>query len=139
MAASSGPREASRKPGEIQAHAIGQVKINKGTFVFARAADGLSYPGRSVANITDVFQGVAFETRDNSAGAAGALSCRVEKEGAYVFAKANAVQTDVGLVAYALDDQTVTTAQSANVVPVGYIQEVIDSANVRVRINRAVQ
>lgn len=137
MAASTGPREAARKPGLRQSYKIGVVKINKGTITFARVADGFGYPARTNANTTDVFLGVAFETRDNSAGVAGAMSILVEKTGSYVFALAT-TQVSVGQPVYASDDQTLTLASSTSVVLVGYIEEIIDAANVRIRIDRAV-
>jgi len=137
MAASTGPREAARKPGQRQSYKIGAVKINKGTLTFARVADGFGYPARTTANITDVFLGVSFETIDNSAGVAGAKNILVEKTGSYVFALAT-VQTSVGQPVYALDDQTLTLTSSAAVVLVGYIEEIIDASNVRIRIDRAV-
>ena len=134
MAASTGPREASKKVGELQNYKMGAVKINKGTLVFARAADGFAYPARTLANITDLFLGVAYETVDNSAGAAGALSLRVEKQGSYVFPIAGAVQTQIGAIVYASDDQTLTAASSTSVVAVGKIREIIDSGDVRIAI-----
>jgi hypothetical protein len=138
MAASTGPREAARKPGQRTSYKIGAVKINKGTVAFGRVADGFAYPARTTANTTDVFLGVAFQTIDNSAGVAGATNILVEKSGSYVFALAT-TQVSLGQPVYASDDQTLTLASSTSVVLVGYIEEIIDAANVRVRIDRAVQ
>jgi hypothetical protein len=137
MAASTGPREAARKPSERQSYKIGAVKINKGTLAFGRVADGFAYPARSVASITDVLLGVSYETVDNSAGAAGAKNILIEKSGSYVFALAT-TQASIGQPVYALDDQTLTLVSGSTVVLVGYIEEIIDAANVRIRINRAV-
>jgi predicted RecA/RadA family phage recombinase len=138
MAASTRAREASRKPGELQGYLMGAVKINKGTFVFVRVADGYAYPGRSAANITDLFVGVAFETIDNSAGSAGGATIMVEKSGSFVFPLAGAVQTQVGTPVYASDDQTLTASSGSTVIKVGVIQQIIDSADVRIRINGAI-
>lgn len=137
MSASTAAREARKKPGLLESYAMGAVKINKGTLVSLRATDGFLYPARSGA-ATDQFVGVAYEGADNSAGMAGAVAIRVEKSGSYVVAKVSAVQTDLGGAFYASDDQTVTATPTNNQL-VGYACELIDGANLRVRIDRAVQ
>src|SRR3569623_358479 len=100
MAASSGPREAARKASQRQSYKQGAVKINKGTMVFGRIADGFAYQARTNANTTDVFLGVSYETVDNTGGVAGAKSILVEKTGSYVFLLAT-TQTSVGQPVYA--------------------------------------
>jgi hypothetical protein len=136
--ASTGAREASRKPGEMQSYKMGIVKLNKGTLVFLRVADGYVYAARTTGSITDLFVGVANETVDNSGGSAGGKSINVLKTGSYVFLKTSAVQTDLGTVVYAADDQTVTPT-STNAVKVGFPTELIDGTSLRVRIDALVQ
>ncbi len=137
MAASTGPREAQKKPGFLQSYALGICRINKGTMVSIRT-DGYLYPARS-GTASDSFVGVAYETVDNSTGAAGAAICRVEKSGSFVFgASSAATQADIGQAYYAADDQTVTIANTGNQL-IGYAVEIIDSSDVRIRIDRAVQ
>ncbi|HLI49854.1 MAG TPA: capsid cement protein [Chthonomonas sp.] len=143
MAASTGPREAQRKPGQIVAYKMGAVRINKGTLVVAYNADGYAYPARAGAATTaDNFLGVAYETIDNSGGPAGAQSIRVQKTGTYVFALPSASQTLVGDAVYALDDQTLTTNTTNSSNPntlVGYVVGVEDANDVRIRIDAAVR
>lgn len=137
MAVSTGPREAARKEGKRKSYKQGAVNINKGTLVFVRTADGFAYQARTNANTTDVFVGVAYETVNNVGGVAGAKSILVEKSGTFVFLLAT-TQVSVGQPVYASDDQTLTLASSTSVVLVGYIDEIIDSATVRIRIDGAV-
>jgi hypothetical protein len=137
MSASTAARESKMKKGDLEYYLMGAVKINKGTFVFVRQADGNAYPARATGGITDYFVGVAYETVDNSAGSAGATGLRVIRNGSHVFTLTSATQTDVGAPVYALDDQTVTITSSTSVVQVGYIAQVIDSSDVRIRIGGA--
>jgi hypothetical protein len=138
MSASTANRDSKKKDGLLISYAMGAVKINKGTFVFIQAADGYAYSGRSVATITDVMAGVAFEGVNNSGGTAGASSIKVEQAGTYSFIAASATQTWVGLPAYAADDQTVGIASATTKIQVGQIVEYISSTEVRVRIDNAI-
>lgn len=138
MAATTVTRDTKRKPGERISYQMGAVLIPKGVLVFARIADGFAYNGRAVASITDVFLGVSYEGKDNSAGTGGALSLLVDKAGSHSFALASAVQANVGQPVYALDNQTLTLTSASTNILVGYIQSIIDTGNVYVRINRAV-
>lgn len=54
----------------------------------------------------DVFVGVAYEEKDNSAGAAGALSCRVRMDGDFDLAITSVALTDIGSPVFCTDDQT---------------------------------
>ena len=123
----------------LEPYSMGAVKINKGTHVYVRVADGNTYPGRSTAGITDVFVGIAYETIDNSTGVVGAVQIRVWKAGSFYMLLAAAAQTAVGAPAYGADDQTVTLASGSTVVLTGYISEIPDANGVYVRIDRAVQ
>lgn len=143
MAASTGPREAQRKPGQIVAYKMGVVRINKGTLVVAYNADGYAYPARAGASTPgDNFLGVAYETVDNSAGPAGSQTIRVQKTGTYVFAYPSATQTLVGDPIYAADDQTLTSTATNGSNPntmVGYVVGIEDANDVRVRIDTSVR
>jgi len=137
MSALSDDREVKRKDGEYQLYEIyAGATIYKGALVCVRDSDGYLVPLSDTSGLT--FVGVALEQVDNSGGASGALEVRVEKIGNYQYAKASAVQADVGDLVYGLDDQTVGLS-STNSIEVGYIQKVIDSSTVYVRIDRAVQ
>ncbi len=136
MAASTAPREALEKPGQIQYYNMGTGTINKGTMVSLRT-DGLAYPARS-GTATDIFVGVAYETVTNPGSGSSPVPIRILKTGSYVFGTAAATaQTQIGQMFYAADDQTVTTT-AANNQFVGYACEIVDSTDLRIRINRAV-
>src|SRR5689334_4250219 len=98
--AATAAREAAKKEGAIQNYLMGAVKIWKGTLVSSRTGDGDAYPSRSGTS-TDKFLGVAFESVDNSGGAAGDKSCRLYKEGSFVFSMTSPAQTDIGAAVYA--------------------------------------
>ncbi len=136
MAASTGPREAQKKPGFLQSYALGVCRVNKGTMVSIRT-DGYLYPARA-GTAGDIFAGVAYESVDNSTGIAGGAFCRVEKSGSFLFGTAAAAtQAEIGQAYYAADDQTVTTVATSNQF-VGYAVELADANDVRIRIDRAV-
>ena len=77
--------------------------------------------------------GVAYEGADNSGGAGGAATVRVQTSGLYRYSQAGAAQTDVGKTAYVVDDNTVGIT-SAHAVPVGGIMALIDGGTVGVLI-----
>lgn len=134
MSAATAVIDSQMKEADIVSYFMGAVKIFKGTLVSVRA-DGYLYPSRS-GTAGDVFAGVAGGTVDNSAGAAGATRILVWKRGTFVFTKATAVQTDVGVPFYASDDNTLT-ATTTNNQKVGVGVELIDSSHVRIRIDTA--
>ena len=65
----------------------------------------------------------------------GAVSIRVEKNGLYQFHKTGAVQSDVGKVAYLLDDNTVSTAATTNSVHCGVVGALIDGGTLAILID----
>jgi hypothetical protein len=138
MSASTGPREARKKAGKLISYAMGAVTINKGTMVFVRQSDGNVYPARATNTNSDIFVGVAFETINNSTGTAGLASIKVEKEGDYVFFMTGATNTNMANTVYALDDQTLTLTSGTTVIPTGYVVEIVDSGDVRIRIDELV-
>jgi hypothetical protein len=128
--------DSQRKDSDLISYKMGAVKIYKGTLVVVRA-DGYAYPARN-STATDVFIGVAYETVDNSAGAAGDKEVLVQTTGTFVFAKTTAVIADVGLAHYASDDQTIYQT-SANNQLVGYAVGLEDTGHLRIRIDTAVK
>ena len=83
-----------------------------------------------------VVVGVADETVDNTAGAAGDVEIKVRRTGVFTFNSGfSAAQADVNTLCYAVDNQTVDlAATTTNDVLVGRIVEVISSSKVRVDI-----
>jgi hypothetical protein len=139
MAATTTAREAKRQEGRTRSHKCAAVKIPKGVLVCHNTA-GYATNGADTASF--LFAGVAYETVDNSAGAAGDKSIRVEKTGDFEFAfgAGNAAQALVGTAVYITDNQTVDlAATTTNDVLVGYISEIISATKVRVRIDNAVK
>lgn len=137
MAATTVPRDAQRKEGDIVSYrlpASTSVTIYRGAMVNVYVADGYAYPGRN-GTATDKFVGVAAETVSGN-GTAGSARVDVLKSGSFIFAATGMAQTDVGKAVYVLDDQTVTlTSTSAQLC--GYIEEFLSATSVRVRINIA--
>lgn len=83
------------------------TKIYAGSLVVANAT-GFAAPGSVATTLT--YLGRAAETVDNTAGAAGAKTIRVDRKDAYKFANHAAdlvVQADLGKTCYIVDDQTV--------------------------------
>ena len=147
MTALTAAYDTHEKPGEMIAYPIAaNTTIFKGALV--EIVGGYAQPAADTAGA--LFVGVAHQTKVNTAatpltggagfaGAAGALSVRVHKEGSFLYNNAAAVAGDVGQVAHVVDDNTVTTAGTANNLPAGYVVEVPDASHVRVRIDRSVQ
>jgi len=144
MAALAAPYDAHKKDGKLVAYPMAaNTTIFKGALVA-----GFLVTASDTAGL--VFVGVAHETKANQAstilpggagvaGAAGALSLRVEEEGTFSYSKAAAVATDRGKQAFIADDNTVSTAATTNNVACGYVVEVPDGAHVQLRINRSIQ
>ncbi|MEN6357316.1 MAG: hypothetical protein ABFD83_09555 [Armatimonadota bacterium] len=135
MTATTTAREAKRKDGEVISYPMAAVNIPKGALVNINAA---GYATNSTDTAGETFAGVAYETVDNSAGTAGALSIRVETAGTFVFVDggANGAQTDVGVTFKVQDNQTVTDAATTNNIVAGVAVESISTTSVRVRIDR---
>lgn len=117
--------------GEVLSFPMAAVQIFEGAIVALNAAGYLTNAS-DAAN--DVVVGIAEESKDNSGGSAGDLSLAVRRR-AVVTVNANhtAAQTDLGVLAYALDNQTVDLAANlTNDVVVGRIVEFISTSKVRV-------
>ncbi len=79
------------------------AKIYAGSLVCVNA-DGFAVPAADTSGY--VFVGVALEQVDNSAGANGAKSLRVRREGVFEFDAASIIQAMVGDPMYVVDDHT---------------------------------
>lgn len=120
------------KEGKLQSFpVVASDIIYKGALVKVNAA---GYLAPCAAEAGAKFAGVAYEEVDNSAGAAGDVSCRAERTGVHLMNGTGFSQADVGSKVYASDDDTVSTVQGANEQEVGQIVEFISSTEVYVDI-----
>ena len=122
-----------RQDGEVLSFLQGAEAIYEGALVAVNAA---GYAVNAGDDANAVVVGVADESVDNSAGAAGDTSIKVRRTGVFSFvAGFSAAQSDVNSLAYASDNQTVDLAANlTNDVLVGRIVEVVSSSKVRVDI-----
>jgi hypothetical protein len=136
MAAATADRETQRQDGKVKAHKMAASRVFKGTLVMVNAT-GFVQAGTDAANTK--FAGMAYETKDNTTGAPGDRSLRVEKTGEFLVNGAGFTQADVGKEAYITDDNTVQTAANTNGVKVGAITEYVSATQVRIRIDNYVR
>lgn len=134
--AATADREAERSDGIIKSYKVaGATTIYKDTLVCDNTS-GYAVPCDDVSGY--VLLGVAIEKCDNSSGSDGDKSVRVIKTGEFKFKKASAAQTDIGVLMYCTSDEDVATS-STNNVKAGYCTEIVDSSNIRIRIDNVVQ
>ncbi len=134
MTALTAAYDAKRKDGKLILYSVAaSTKIYKGALVAVTTGTGYAAPAGDVSGTA--FVGVAYETCDNSGGAAGARSVRVQKTGEYVYAKSGAALTDIGKTALAVDDNTVATAATTNNLAVGVAVGMTDSSHLVIRID----
>jgi len=105
------------------------ISLFKGALVKV-GANG--YLTKQSAEVGAVHAGVAYEDCDNSAGANGDLSCRVETGRAFYMAGAGFTVADLGENVFASDDNTVSTTQASNEFLVGKIIEFVSATEVLV-------
>ncbi len=141
MPALQKPYENFEKPGLVVSYQMAAVKIYKGSLVGVNAAGFLVQMAHGTAGLR--FVGVANETADNSAGAAGDLSLNVNKTGTFVFkpvAGYTPAQGDLGKDIYANTDWEVQVSATGltNAYKVGSVTRLettsTGSAGVRIRI-----
>lgn len=122
-----------RQDGEVYPFLMGVEEIFEGALVAINAA---GYAVNAGDDANAVVVGVADESKDNSAGAAGDEYIKVRRTGVFSFvAGFSAAQADVNTLCYASDNQTVNLAANlTNDVLVGRIVEVLSSSKVRVDI-----
>ncbi len=104
MAGLTRDRATSYREGvEVDYPVAAGAKIYAGSLVCVNA-DGFAVPAADTSGY--VFVGVALEQMDNSAGANGAKSLRVRREGVFEFDAASITQAMVGDPMYVVDDHT---------------------------------
>lgn len=120
------------------------IPVDDGDIIYAGAlvcvnAAGYAVPGSDTAGL--IFQGVARERADNSAGLDGAVSVTVRRRGLFKMPFATAIsQANVGDNVFIADDQTVDVAANlTNDIFVGIIAEYIDSTHAWVDIEPAIK
>jgi len=74
----------------------------------------------------DKFAGFAKEQADNSAGAAAAITVRVQEKGKIKLNVSGAVITDIGAPIYASDDNTFTKTATSNTL-IGFVHRFVSS------------
>lgn len=113
-------RNTAHKDGELIAVPVAaSTKIEAGNLV-ALDADGYLVHAADTAGLTVI--GVSEETKDNSAGADGALTCLVRRKKAFLFENSatNAVtQALVGKSVYVEDSVTMSSAAADNDIVAG--------------------
>ncbi len=133
--------ESQRKDDEILSIPMMDNKvIYKGDLVLIDVT-GYARPVYGTGTTADCFAGVAVETVDNTltGHTTGGKSIRVYRTGSFIFTKASAAQTDVGIAVYtdvssAGTPTTVLTAASKASF-VGIVSEYVDATHVRVSIS----
>lgn len=133
MADTTGRRDEQHQQGVQFELEMAAEKIYEGALVSVNSA-GFAINGGDDSGA--VFAGVAQETKDNSAGAAGAEEIVVRSGGiVQVNTAFSAAQTNVGDEVTLSDNQTVDlAATTTNDVVCGRIQKVISSSVVRVAL-----
>lgn len=132
MAALTADRVTEKKVPGMVSYPVAAVKIYAGSLVAINAA-GFLAPAADTASFKVV--GIALENVDNSAGAAGALRCRVE---APIVARLNATsitQAMVGTKMFVVDDQTFDDATGTNSIVAGVLVEFISATEGRIYID----
>ena len=100
------------KAGEDLSMAIGAVKIYRGGAVGVVSGTGYAVV-YAAATAGMRFVGIAEETVDNSAGAAGDKRIKIKRKGIVEFTQSGLAVTDINSPAYLSDDNTVTTTPNA--------------------------
>ena len=130
MAALTKAIEVLEKDGVVRALPVAVDVIYRGALCTVNAAGFVAPAGLAAG---ETFVGVAEETVDNSAGAAGDLKVRLKTEGRYLLTGAGFAQADIGATVYAEDDQTVTKTAGTSA-PVGQIDEFVSATQVWVKL-----
>jgi predicted RecA/RadA family phage recombinase len=118
--------------GKLIAFPMAAQKVYQGALVVISAA---GYASNAVVEAGSNFAGIAYEQKDNSAGAAGDLSLKVETEGVFELPIAAAVIGDVGSLVYASANDIVTLTEGTDKKPkVGKIVKVISATKVAVKL-----
>ncbi len=121
----------SREGRDFEFPVAASTKIYAGGIVGFNA--GAAYATKGVTSTTFKTAGIAIETADNSAGAAGAMTVKVRR-GAYRLANSTAgdliTLADVGSDCYVVDDQTVAKTNGTSTRSVAGKVRDVDAAGV---------
>lgn len=125
------------KYGTIQTYKVAaSQQIYRGAIVVIKQSDGYAYVPDEDTDDSEkqLVVGFAMEEKDNSSGSDGDLSVRVRRDGKMRCTfTGSAVQSDVGILACLVDDQTVQRYGSGTgKIVVGRITERINTSNVYV-------
>lgn len=131
MAALTAEKQVQEKDGVVHAAPMGAAVIYRGAMVMHNTS-GFLVPCATAAG--SFFAGIAEETVNNSAGAAGDEVCRYKMEGRYLLEGAGFVQGDVGEIVYASDDQTITKTSLNNPI-VGRVDEYVSATQLWVKLS----
>jgi len=142
MAAATADRDGQRQPSELISYSGGSGYLYyKNTLLMrigtAASNDGTIRPLAAAGACQGTFLGVVSNRVDLSAGL-GASQATIDtwKTGEFTLqANGTGVSGDIGLIAYALDDQTVGTSMAFHSLAVGEIVGLPRSTQYRVRIN----
>lgn len=126
MANATALNDISNRPGQEVVLPMAVQKIYQGAAVGVILGVGDATP-LNIATAGMLFQGVAEETIDNSAGAVNSVFIRVRRMGNFAFTAASADRTWIGKKVYFLDDNSVTLTPGA--IEAGMVAN-IDSAGV---------
>ena len=125
MAALTQNRETDRKDGVLLAIPVkGATTIYKGALV-AIDSGGYLVPASDAANLRGGL--VAYEKKDNSAGADGAVKCRCYRKGVFLLDASSITQAMVGSMMYVVDDQTFDDATGTNGIMAGRLAEYVSA------------
>lgn len=133
MANATAARDDKQSQGDVVTHKLAAIKAYAGTLLCVNTS-GFATNAADTASF--VLAGVAADTVDNSAGAAGDKKIDVYTEGTFEFTfSGTATQATVGQSVYAVDNQTVAlAATTTNDVLVGKVVEFVNASTVRVKI-----
>ena len=132
MADQTQARADERQEGVLVDVALAAVQVYKGSILSFNAAGYAD-----VADASETFAGVAMESVDNSAGAAGDKAVRVWRSGVVELNCAAATQATVGKEAFVTDDNTVHFTPALGLIPIGIVVGYVSATAVRVDINRS--
>lgn len=113
---------------KVKSFPLAAVKIFRGAIVVISTA---GYANKPTNTAGEKMLGIALETVDNSAGAAGDKEIRVATDGMWNFVKSGTItQANAGQNVFASDDQTITQTVNNNWVgKVSHVESVGDSIN----------
>lgn len=133
MAALAASRNVVEQEGKLLAFpCVASDIIYKGALVKHNAA---GYLAPCAGEAASQFAGIAYEEKDNSAGAAGDIVVRVIQEGCFELPGSGFSQAEVGSQVYATDDNEVTVTEgTGSKQKVGVIVKFISSTKVLVKI-----